>query len=65
MKKGFSLTLWVDQTDGHEYHEGDAFPHDGRAIPEDRIEELSTDGNQIGRPVISVKEVEEPKKKQK
>lgn len=63
MKKYTSLILWVDSTDGHEYHEGDAFPHDGREIPEERIKELSSLDNQIARPVILVEEVEEPKKK--
>ena len=63
MKKYISLMTWVDQTDGHEYHEGESFPHDGKEIPEDRIKDLSTDSNQIGRPVISVEEVVEPKKK--
>ena len=62
MKKGISLMTWVDQKDGHEYHEGEAFPHDGRQIPEDRINELSTADNQIGRPVILVKDEEKPKK---
>ena len=63
MKKLISLMTWVDQTDGHEYHEGESFPHDGREIPEDRIKELSTPDNQIGRPVVLVSETEEPKKK--
>lgn len=54
---------WVDQTDGHEYREGDPFPHDGREIDDARLNELASAGNQIGIPVITVEEVEEPKKK--
>ena len=65
MKKLISLTYWVDMTDSHEYREGDPFPHDGREIPEDRMEELSTDANQMGKPLIASVEVEEPKKKLK
>lgn len=61
-----SLMTWVDMDDGHEYSEGEPFPHDGREIPEDRLEELSTGKNQIGAPVISFVEVEEkPSKKNK
>ena len=56
---------WLDLTDGHEYRAGDVFPHDEREIPDERIEELASDKNQIGSPVISVEEVEEPKKKAK
>ena len=65
MKKCISLMTWVDQKDGHEYHEGEPFPHDGREIPEDRIRQLSTSDNKIGRPVIIVTEEEKPGKKAK
>ena len=57
-----SLITWVDIQDGHEYHEGETFPHDGREIPEERIRELSAADNQIGRPVITV-EARKPGKK--
>ena len=60
-----SLMTWVDVNDGHEYREGESFPHDGREIPEDRLEELSTGKKQIGIPVISVVEVEDKPKKNK
>ena len=56
-----SLATWVDLEDGHEYHTGDLFPHDGREIEPDRIEALSTDGNGTGHPVISVEQ--DPKEK--
>ena len=65
MKKALSLMTWVDVTDGHEYREGDPFPHDGREITEERLDELQTEENMIGSPVIVFKEVEEPKKKKK
>ena len=65
MKKAISLMAWVDVTDGHEYREGEPFPHDGREIGEDRIDELSSPENMIGTPVITLVEVEEPKKKAK
>ena len=60
-----SLITWVDIEDGHEYHEGEPFPHDGREIPEERIKGLATAENQIGRPVIIVDKVEKPGKKNK
>lgn len=65
MKKYISLITWVDLEDGHEYLPGEEFPHDGREIPEERINELSSTENAIGIPVIKVEEVEEPKKKTK
>ena len=55
-----SLVTWVDLEDGHEYHEGDAFPHDGREIAEDRINALTTALNGMGKPVIME---DEPKEK--
>lgn len=61
--KAISLKTWFDMTDEHEYREGEPFPHDGREIPEDRIDELASDKNQTGAPVIRL--VEEPKKKTK
>ena len=59
--KFISLTTWVDVLDGHEYSEGNPFPHDGREIPEERITALTTAENDLKRPVIMA--VEEPKKK--
>lgn len=64
MKKAISLMAWVDVTDGHEYREGEEFPHDGREIDEERIDELASPENMTGTPVITLVEVaEEPKKK--
>lgn len=65
MKKAVSLMTWVDVTDGHEYREGDPFPHDGREIKEERLNELASAENMIGTPVINVIEVAETKKKDK
>ena len=55
-----STTLWVDLEDGHEYHEGDKFPHDGRKIASKRIEELSGTANNVGFPVIVAEDEENP-----
>ena len=65
MKRAFSLASWVDVTDSHEYRPGDAFPHDGREIKDERMDELASSENMTGSPVIIVTEVEEPKKKAK
>ena len=59
MKKCISRGTWVDLTDLHEYRENEAFPHDGRNIPDERLKEIESAG------FISVEEVEEPKKKAK
>lgn len=59
--KATSLMTWVDLEDGHEYHPGESFPHDGREISEDRIDALTTALNSLGKPVVEV--VEEPKEK--
>lgn len=61
--KAISLMNWVDMEDGHEYREGDPFPHDGREIPAERLEKLTTEKNQIGSPVVFVEADEKPKKK--
>jgi hypothetical protein len=47
-----SLATWRDLTDGHLYHEGDQFPFDGRAVPEDRIEALENGRNRAGLRLI-------------
>ena len=44
---------WRDLTDRHLYQPGDAFPHDGRAIPAERIAELMSNSNRAGIAVIS------------
>ena len=59
MKKAISRGTWVDLTDDHEYRKDEAFPHDGREIPDERWDELEKAA------VINVTEVEEPRKKTK
>lgn len=56
------------QDNGYRYHVGDEFPHKGLTVDDNRLEELSTDKNRRGIPVIEkivesepVKEVEEVK----
>lgn len=61
-----STAVWRDLTDGHLYAIGDAFPHDGREISEERIAELLSTQNKAGFAVIkavAVKDEEEPVKK--
>ena len=61
-----SLTIWVDLIDGHEYHEGEQYPHDGREVPADRIDSLMTAMNSTGKPLIEgMPDKIEPKKKTK
>ena len=40
------LTTFRDLTDGYLYQAGDTFPHDGRAISQERIESLINGQNQ-------------------
>lgn len=42
----------------HAYHEGDTFPREGHSVTPERLEELSTDKNRRGIPVIEL--IEEP-----
>lgn len=65
MKKLVSLRTWVDLTDGHEYVTGEAFPHDGREIPDDRLAALSGAENDAGMPMITETEVPDVKPKGK
>ena len=61
-----SIVRWRDLEDKHLYEAGDAFPHDGREISEDRIAELSGTQNKAGFALIqavAVKDKEEPVKK--
>lgn len=41
-----------DLMDGHLYQKGDTFPHDGRAVPQDRLDSLLSGSNMVGKPVI-------------
>lgn len=47
-----SLITWRDLTDKHLYQSGEAFPHDGRAIPADRVASLLSGNNRAGIAVI-------------
>lgn len=47
-----TIQQFRDLTDGHLYQEGDVFPHNGREIPADRLEALSSDKNRAGRALI-------------
>ena len=61
-----STAVWRDLTDGHLYAIGDAFPHDGREISEERIAELLSTQNKAGFAVIkavAVKGEEKPVEK--
>ena len=54
------IEAFVDlQNGGHRYHVGDVFPHDGIAVSEKRINELSSAENRRKMPLIKkVDEVE-------
>lgn len=47
-----SLIAWRDLTDKHLYQPGDTFPHDGRAIPAERVASLLSGNNRAGIAVI-------------
>lgn len=46
----------------HVYYPGDAFPRDGAEVSEERLRELSTADNRLGKPLIEKveKKVEAP-----
>lgn len=46
------IVRFKDLTDGSIYDVGDTFPHDDAKISKERIEELITNKNKIGKPVI-------------
>ena len=46
------LSKFVDLEDDHRYYTGDQYPHDGRRVSKARINELTTDQNLLGYPVI-------------
>ena len=46
------LNTFRDLTDGHLYQTGDPFPHDGRDIPEERIESLASGRTQANMRLI-------------
>jgi hypothetical protein len=47
-----SIAAWRDLEDGHLYKCGEEFPHDGRVIPDNRIEALSSTQNKAGFALI-------------
>ena len=62
MMKYRVIENFADKTDGfHSYLPGMEFPREGLEVSEARIKELSTDANDLGKPLI---EEVEPEKKQ-
>lgn len=57
-----SIVRWRDLEDKHLYEAGDAFPHDGREISEDRIAELSGTQNKAGFALIQAVDVADEEK---
>lgn len=55
-----ALIRFRDLTDGHLYEAGEAFPHDGRDVPPERIDVLLSGKNAASQPLI-VKVEEEVK----
>lgn len=53
-----SCGTWRDLTDRHLYHEGEPFPFDGRAVPDERISELESGRNRAGLRLIRAVEAE-------
>ena len=46
------IKTFKDAQDGYMYHVGDKFPHSGAEASEERIEELASDKNRRGMPLI-------------
>lgn len=56
-----AISYFKDMKDNmHPYNPGDTFPRDGLKVDDKRLEELSTDKNRRGKPVIEL--VKEKKK---
>ena len=56
-----AISYFKDMKDNmHSYNPGDTFPRDGLMVSEKRLEELSTNKNRRGKPVIEL--VKEKKK---
>ena len=49
------------QDENHIYEIGDTYPRKGSKPSEERIEELASDQNKIGIPLIKLEEVKKPK----
>lgn len=59
-----AISYFKDMKDNmHSYNPGDTFPRDGLTVSEKRLEELSTNKNRRGKPVIEF--VEEPIEEEK
>lgn len=57
------VAIFADLQDReHVYYPGDAFPRDGAEVSEERLRELSTANNRLGKPLIEKveKKVEAP-----
>jgi len=55
-----AISYFKDMKDNmHPYNPGDIFPRDGLKVDAKRLEELSTDKNRRGKPVIKLAEEEE------
>lgn len=60
-----AITYFKDSQDTfHAYHPGDEYPREGLQVSEKRLEELATDKNRRGTPVIeAIPEKKAPKAK--
>lgn len=53
MAKYKVISSFLDLEDGkHIYHEGDDYPYDGQTPSKRRVQQLSTNGNKLGRSLI-------------
>lgn len=59
------IKRFVDLQDGrHAYNPGDQFPREGLDVSKERLDELASDKNRRGMPLIEfVPEAEQPKRK--
>lgn len=59
-----AISYFKDMKDNmHPYNPGDTFPRDGLKVDAKRLEELSTDKNRRGKPVIELVKEEEAEEK--
>lgn len=59
-----AISYFKDMKDNmHPYNPGDTFPRDGLKVDAKRLEELSTDKNRRGKPVIELVNEEEAEEK--
>lgn len=59
-----AISYFKDMKDNmHPYNPGDIFPRDGLKVDAKRLEELSTDKNRRGKPVIELVKEEEAEEK--